>query len=81
MNQSERIIRIISGLGFISFIVGISLLSAQYDIVGFVCTFFGALIFLIGLVLIFIIHLLKRRGEHKVRYGRYHDKDNSSLIG
>jgi uncharacterized membrane protein HdeD (DUF308 family) len=81
MNQAERIIRIISGLGFISFIVGISLLGRQYDLAWFICTFLGALVLLVGLVLIFTIHLLKRRGEPKVRYGRYHAKDNSSSIG
>lgn len=74
MNWAGKIIPIISGLGFITLIVGINLLYTQYDFAGLICTFLGALVLVPGLVLTFILNRLKKSGEHKVKYGRYIDK-------
>jgi len=77
MNWSGKIIPIILALGLITFIVGINLLDMRefkYDLAGLICTFLGALVLIPGLVITFVMNHMKKRGEQKVRYGRFEDK-------
>jgi hypothetical protein len=70
---SRKVLPIISGLGLISLIVGVNLLYTENDLAGLICTLLGGLVFVIGIVITFVINMIKRR-EHKVKYGRYDDK-------
>jgi uncharacterized membrane protein YqgA involved in biofilm formation len=72
---SRKVLPIISGLGLISLIIGINLLDTENDLAGLICTFFGGLVFFIGLILTFIKNVFKRRKEPRVKYGRFIDKD------
>lgn len=74
MNWSGKIITIIPGLGFITLIIGLNLLGTKYELVGLICSFIGALVFLPGLFFRFIFNKLKKLGGQEVKYGRYNDK-------
>jgi uncharacterized membrane protein len=74
MDLLGKIIPIVSGLGFLALVAGLNLFQTKYDDIGLICTILGAIVFLVGLILTFITRLLGKRGEHKIKYGRYDTK-------
>lgn len=74
MKWSRKVLATISGLGLVSFIVGINLLDIDNYLAGFICAFLGGFVFFVGLILTIISNTIRRHSEQNVKYGRYDDK-------